>query len=227
MLKRFLKLELNLADLKRPTVIILILANLPPIYGVLFLNWEVFPNLLLFWTENVIIGVFNILRMAMCSPASPGRWVAKVFMVPFFTVHYGIFTLVHGILIFALFGGFAFKETEIPDLTALWQIIGNYNLMWGFLSLFLSHGVSFVINYINKGEYKQASLSGLMMQPYERIVILHLTVVFGGLLVSALGSPVAGLLLLVVLKMLVDTLAHLKLHIGIGRGVAKSGLAAG
>ena len=45
MLKRFFKLEFKPADLKKPTVVILILANLLPIYGVLFLGWEVFPNL--------------------------------------------------------------------------------------------------------------------------------------------------------------------------------------
>ena len=212
MFRRFLRLELTPADLRRPTVVVLVLANLLPIYGVLFLGWEVFPILLLFWTENVIIGFFNILKMAICSPASPGRWVAKLFMVPFFTFHYGMFTLVHGIFIIALFGGPLFTQTEIPDLTVLQQVIGTYGLLFGFLSLFLSHGVSFAVNYIGKGEYKQAGLSTLMMQPYGRIVMLHLTIIFGGLLVSAIGSPTAGLVLLVVLKMAIDILAHLKSH---------------
>ena len=226
MLRRLLKLELKPADLKKPTVIILILANLLPIYGVLFLKWEVFPILLLFWTENVIIGVFNILKMAICSPASLGQWVEKLFLVPFFSIHYGIFTLVHGIFIFALFGGLIIKETEIPDLTILRQIIGSYNLMWGFLSLFLSHGISFVINYILKGEYKQANLNNLMWQPYGRLFVLHLTIIFSGLLVSALGSPTGGLILLVVLKVAIDALAHLKLHAGNGPNVSKSGFTA-
>ncbi len=213
-LRRRLRVEVKLSDLKKPTVIILILANLVPVYGVLFLNWEVLPILLLFWTENVIIGVFNILKMAICSPASPGQWAAKLFLVPFFSVHYGIFTLVHGIFIFALFGRTVFDEAEVPDLTMLRQVMGNYDLMWGLLSLFLSHGISFVINYILKGEYRQSNVNTLMWQPYGRLFVLHLTIVFGGLLVSALGSPTGGLILLVVLKMAIDALAHLKLHGG-------------
>ncbi|MDO8472671.1 MAG: DUF6498-containing protein [Dehalococcoidia bacterium] len=214
MLKRWITLGIKPADLKKPSVIVLVLANLLPIYGVLFLNWEVLPILLLFWSENVIIGVFNVLKMTMCSPSDPLQWTAKLFMIPFFSIHYGIFTLVHGLLIFILFGGLVIQETESPDLTMLRQVFGSYNLIWGFLSLFLSHGISFAVNYIRKGEYKQASLSNLMMQPYGRIMVLHLTIIFGGLLVSALGSPVAGLIPLVVLKMVIDAVAHLKLHMG-------------
>lgn len=212
-MRRWLRVEVKPSDLKRPTVIILVLANLVPVYGVLFLNWEVLPILLLFWAENVIIGVFNIIKMAMSSPGRPLQWVAKLFMVPFFSIHYGIFTLVHGILILVLFGGLAVSETDIPDLTALRQDFGNYNLLWGFLSLTLSHGVSFVINYVRKGEYKQASLTNLMMQPYGRLIVLHLTIIFGGLLITALGSPVAGLILLILLKMVIDALSHLRLHV--------------
>ncbi len=210
----WLKPDLKAADLKKPTVIVLLLANLLPIYGVIFLKWEVFPIMFLFWTENVIIGVFNIFKMAVSNPASPGQWVAKLFMVPFFAIHCGIFTLVHGILIFVLFGGLALSDTDIPDLGAAWQIIKNYDLMWGFLSLLLSHGISFEVNYVRQAEYKQANLTSLMMQPYGRIVVLHLTIIFGGLLVAALGSPTAGLILLIVLKMVIDALAHLKLHFG-------------
>ncbi|MBF8264444.1 MAG: hypothetical protein HW384_308 [Dehalococcoidia bacterium] len=227
MLRRMFKLEFKPADLKKPTVVILILSNLVPLYGVLFLDWEVFPILLLFWTENIIIGVFNIFKMAICSPASPGQWAAKLFLVPFFSVHYGIFTLVHGLFIYTLFGGLIIKETEIPDLTLLRQITGGYSFTLGFLSLFLSHGISFVINYIHKGKYKQANLNNLMWQPYGRVVILHLTIIFGGMLVSALGSPTGGLILLVVLKMAIDALSHLKLHAGNSPNVPKSGLATG
>ncbi|MBI4287679.1 MAG: hypothetical protein HY671_04520 [Chloroflexi bacterium] len=97
-LRRLIKL-FKPSDLKKPTVIILIIANLLPIYGVLFLGWEVFPLLLLFWTENIMIGVFNILKIAICSPASPVKWIAKIFVIPFFTFHYAVFMLVHGILI--------------------------------------------------------------------------------------------------------------------------------
>jgi len=51
-----------------PTAVVLIAANLVPLAGVLFFGWSVFATLLLFWVENVIVGVFNILRMLTAAP---------------------------------------------------------------------------------------------------------------------------------------------------------------
>ncbi len=226
MLRRLIKPKIKPADLKKPTVIILILSNLLPIYGVLFLGWEVFPIMLLFWTENVIIGVFNILKMLMCSPASPAQWVAKLFLVPFFSVHYGGFAMAHGFVIFALFGGSNIEVTDILDLTKFLQLVGGYNFVLGFLTLFLSHCISFVMNYILKGEYKQASPGDLMFQPYGRVGVLHITIIFGGFILLALGSPTGGLIILIVLKLAIDVLAHLTLHAAKRPTVSKSGFTA-
>jgi hypothetical protein len=51
-----------------------------------------------------------------------------------------------------------------------------------------------------------------MAQPYGRVVILHLTILLGGFMVMALGSPMIGLILLITLKTFVDIKAHLKQH---------------
>jgi hypothetical protein len=47
----------------RPTVTALILANLIPLFGVLFAGWQVFDVVMVFWVENVIIGLINLLKM--------------------------------------------------------------------------------------------------------------------------------------------------------------------
>lgn len=47
-----------------PSSLVLIVANLAPIGGVLWLDWSVYEILLLYWTESVVIGVINVLRMA-------------------------------------------------------------------------------------------------------------------------------------------------------------------
>src|SRR5262249_13770895 len=88
----------------------LVVANATPLFCVLVLHWQVFPLLLLYWLENVVVGIFNVLRMAVADPHDPGSWIGKLFMIPFFCVHYGMFCFVHGIFVFALFGGAKFGE---------------------------------------------------------------------------------------------------------------------
>ena len=200
------------SDLRAPSAILLIAANLLPVYGVLFLDWQVFPVLLLFWMENVVVGVLNVFKMLLASPSRPVGWVAKAFMVPFFCFHYGMFTLVHGVFVFGLFGGYFTSGAGLPDGTALSRAVGEFGLGWALLALCLSHVASFVINYLGKGEFRQASLSRLMQQPYGRVVLLHVTIVIGGFLVMMLGSPVFALLLLVSLKGFIDLLAHIREH---------------
>lgn len=51
------------------SAILLVAANLAPLYGVLFLGWEVFPLLVLFWAENVVVGVLNAGRRPSSSTA--------------------------------------------------------------------------------------------------------------------------------------------------------------
>ena len=52
-----------------------------------------------------------------------------------------------------------------------------------------SHGFSFVHNYLANGEYRRVQLTQLMTLPYRRVAVLHITILGGGLLVTALGSP--------------------------------------
>jgi hypothetical protein len=206
------RLKINAADFKRISVITIIVTNLVPIYGVLFMGWRVFPVMFLFWVENVIIGVSNVLKMALSSPGSFGQWVAKIFMIPFFCIHYGMFTLVHGIFILVFFGGYAQQGSIMPGVNDVFGLIGSLQIGGAVLALILSHTVSFITNYIGKGEYKTANLSDLMAQPYGRVVILHLTIIIGGFLVMAVGAPVVGLIFLIVLKTFVDIKSHLKQH---------------
>jgi|WetSurMetagenome_2_1015567.scaffolds.fasta_scaffold00880_16 hypothetical protein len=210
MLKRFLWLRLNPPELLTPSVLLLIAANLVPLFGVLFLQWQIFPIMLVFWMENVIIGIINVFKMLFASPAKPAAWLAKVGAIPFFCFHYGLFTLVHGVFVIAFFGGDYLAN--FPDETALFQAVADLQLIWAFLALLFSHAISFAINYIGKGEYKQANLNELMSQPYTRVVILHITIILGAFLVGFLGSPVFALLVLIVLKTFIDIQAHLREH---------------
>ncbi len=197
---------------KPSSVIALILVNLTPVFGVFFWGWDVFPIMLLFWSENVIIGLFNILKMMIVKPGKKESWLLKLFLIPFFIIHYGGFTAAHGMFVLVVFGQYVFENSAGPRLDTIWEIVQESNLLFAILALFLSHGYSMITNFIKKGEYRQITLSRLMMLPYGRVVLLHVSIVFGGLLMAFLQSPKVGLMLFIFIKIIMDLRAHLREH---------------
>lgn len=163
----------------------------------------------LFWSENVIVGALNVLKMLLVNPASPTSWAGKLILISFFCVHYGMFTFGHGVIVIALFGGGFQHGTGFPTPETFWQIAQENYLGWAILGLAVSRAISFGTNYLGNGEYKRASMDQLMEQPYGRIVVMHIAILGGGFLVTALHSPESGLLLLVALKIAFDLRGHL------------------
>lgn len=189
----------------RASLLALLTANLLPLLGVLALNWDVAPIMIFYWSENLVVGFYNVLKMRRAQGSVEGsgttlndrpvREADRKAMIFFFIVHYGIFTLVHGLFIMVLFG--AHMRGAFSDL--------------GFALLFLaaSHGVSFRRNFIGRGEYQHVAFTTLFWQPYQRVIIMHITILAGGAWAQAKGSPVYALLVLVTLKTLIDLSLHL------------------
>jgi len=189
-----------------PSALVLLAANVVPLVGVLAFHWTVFSILLLYWFENVVVGAFNILRMLFAQPSSVGTNAGKLFLIPFFTVHYGMFTMVHGLFVITLFGP---KGPFSPSPAAFLAAIRGAGIWPAALAIAASHAFSFLHNYLASGEFKRTSPQQLMMQPYARVVVLHITILAGGFAAKAAGAPVFALLVLIVLKTGIDLVAHL------------------
>ena len=80
------------------------------------------------------------------------------------------------------------------------------------MALFISHGVSFVTNFVGQKEYEGMTVQKQMAAPYRRIIMMHLTLIFGGFVTMTLGDPVPVLLIFILVKIIVDVRAHLKEH---------------
>jgi len=191
---------------------VLVAANLVPLAGVLLWNWSVFALIALFWMENVIVGVLFALRMLLADPRDPALWAAKVFLVPFFCFHYGMFTAVHGLFVFGLFGGKAYDPHGLQVLEPALRAAQDLGLWLPLAALLASHGFSFLWNYLWRGEFRRAKLTELMAKPYGRVVVLHMAIILGAIGTLALGSPLWALLVLLALKIGLDLKAHLKEH---------------
>jgi hypothetical protein len=51
-----------------------------------------------------------------------------------------------------------------------------------------------------------------MGAPYARVVVLHLTILFGAFLTAMIGQPIGALVILVGLKTILDLALHLREH---------------
>ena len=186
----------------------LVLANLVPLAGAAFGGWSVYELVLLFWAENVVIGLFQLLRMG--SVVRLRRKAHQAGLIPFFVLHYGMFAFVHGMFVTASFG----PPAEAPLAAAIALLLSPSGLLFALLALVASHGFSFVVNFIGAGEWRDAEMPALMKQPYARVVVLQLVILGGAAAVQALGEPMVAPVLLVVLKMALDVVAHRREHLG-------------
>jgi hypothetical protein len=190
-----------------PSALVLIGANLMPLLGVLVLHWSVFSVMLLYWCENVIVGVFNVLRMLVAEPQNVGANIFKVFLIPFFIFHYGMFTAVHGLFVLLLFGP---GGNVAPSVARFVAAVRGAGIGFAVVAVLASHGFSFVHNYLAGGEFRRASVQQLMGQPYARVMVLHVAILLGGFGAQAMGSPVVALVILIALKTAIDLHAHLR-----------------
>jgi hypothetical protein len=200
----------------RAALALLVAVNLLPLVGVLAFRWDVAALVMLYWSENLVIGLYNILKMV----AAGG--LQAVFPALFFTLHYGGFCAVHGFFILSLLMGGAEFGDDRPWpfflvflqllLDVIEQVLAQAPREWliAFLALFVSHGYSFFTNFILGGERERATIRGLMGAPYQRIVVLHVAIIAGGFAVTALGEPLGLLLVLVSLKTALDVRLHLQ-----------------
>ena len=166
----------------RPALIALVLANAVPLVGVLFFGWDLANVMVLFWAESAVIGVYNVAKMLTMSGAR------AIPLALFFTVHYGMFMLVHLVFVLVLTqpggpfeggpddGPFA----QLPDLMTV-------SFAVAIAALFISHGVSFVVHFVLGGE-RPEKMNELMGAPYGRIVVMHIAIILGAGLTLALGS---------------------------------------
>lgn len=212
----------------------LIAVNVVPLFGVLFLGWDLFTIMFLFWAESAVIAFYTILKLVTIkkltldshkqkqieqqfgNSAKAKKIIAgvtiivKLFMTGFFIVHFGIFMAVHLAFIVGFFGtqeSFTLDAELLPGL-----ILTVRSLLPVIALMFVSHGISFVQNFSRKNEQSLLDAQSTMMLPYKRVVIMHITILIGGFLTMLLGTPVWALVLLIVLKGFGDLRGHLKEH---------------
>lgn len=130
-------------------------------------------------------------------------------LLPFMAMH-GIF--IYGVLyIFPLFRQFE-SSAKILDYPTIPTINFSPDFIYSLLVLFISHGISFFYNFVWKKEYLNVSPQQQMDMYDQRLVVMHLTLLFGAFLINIIGSSIVLLAVMVVIKIKLDIDAHINRH---------------
>lgn len=204
--------------------IALVLANLVPILGVLFFHWNAFSVLMIYWFESLVIGVFNLARLVSSGAVSREGvfsmlgMAAGIFLAAFFTVHYGLFLFVH--LIFLMVGGSISGALPIQMgdpfsmIPAYFKFQGRLvqefvsdpaafflSPLFGASLIVISTAFHFYSDFLRPRAYRFLSAAECMMEPYPRIVVMQVAIIFGFMLTAVLKWPAGIMAVFVLVKM--------------------------
>lgn len=186
-----------LAHLKtRPVAVAGVMAaNLIPVFGVVFLGWDAVQILILYWAENVLLGLLTIPRLVVASRDKPG---AALFLAGFFTVHYGLFCLAHLFFAMLLIGDVADRGGTMVG--AVLAIVRQPGFQWAVAALAVLNLATQIREWWWPGRWRDADPKVEMFRPYGRIFVLHLTVLIGAGMVMSFGGPTGAVLILCLMK---------------------------
>jgi len=200
--------------------IVLILANCVPLAGVLFFGWSLFSLLISFWLETGVLLIFVFVKtLYLYKLTSKTTLLFNGFATLFFV---GPFMFGHFIGIMALFsvvpGGDGWTGLNLFSQSST-------QLLIMFITLLISHGYSFLYNFIGKNE--KTSVVELIKQfgansPevgemvvgdfFIRIFFTQFVVIIGGLIIVLTKGTIYLSAIFIIVKTIVDLIFHRKKH---------------
>lgn len=220
--------------MKRLALVSLVCANLLVALQVLRHDWGYYETILIFWCEALIIGAYNVLRLivvGLCGDRPLGetmsRWVefspgfrvlATAVGTAFFAFKFGMFSLGVGLLVVAL-PAFSAPQGSGGSRVFAGLSAAGPGVAAAVAGLVLSHGVSFVRNFVIGREYQRMTLFELIVLPYLRMGLVAMMLAAGLVAVRLLpgwanATPFA--VVMVLGKLAADFVSHTVEHAWIG-----------
>ncbi len=211
--------------LLQPSTLILIAANLVPLVGVIFWDWDAFVLLMLYWLETAVIAFWTIVRIATFPRDALGdihfegsdKTASPLGLAAFFMLHAGIFMGVHFLFLWELFSGdWPRKIHGLRDFVD--QVIVATGLWVPLIALFIGRGLLMMFESVEPSLRRLLRLaprppdqSAAMLSPaetvlfglYARIFIMQLTIILSAWFALVVGT-VGAYVFLIALKTAID-----------------------
>jgi hypothetical protein len=174
-----------------------IFSNLIPLAGLAWFGWSALDLLVMYWFENWMVMLFTLCSVAVLHRRGAARIAPR--KVSNVYAFYGMAGLMSGLFLFfaaPLFFGVPYDFWREP------------HLIWGAVGLSVSHVFAFLDDILIRHGSKPKSPGAVVNRAMDRIpafVFGMVVAVFG---FAAVGSPLAGFVVLVVLKTAFEISAH-------------------
>lgn len=198
----------NLRNFWDSSTVFLFITNVLMIIVAIIFNWNVMTLLWTYWVQSVIIGFFNVIKIINLkddnatiilendTSEQKNNILTKLFFSGLFCVHYGFFHLVYAFFLFVM--GYVGKNVNL-DINGILLFSGIF---------FLNHLFSYIITP-NKETIKD--IGNVMFKPYLRIIPMHLTLMFGVILIL-FGQNILLLIIFMGIKTILDIGSHKIVH---------------
>ncbi len=189
------------------TVLFIIAANCFPLAGLAIWDWNVYNIVFLYWLESMVIGFYNVIKMLSLDEDT------NIGLTFLFSTGYFSYLSVILFAICSLFGGNGFFTQQLTaSLGALEPF--KYQIALGAVSLVISHGISYFVHFIVRGERYDTDALTLFRAPFKRIVFIQILLLSSGWWIHKTHAGIFYLVLMVLLKIALDIHSHIQEHYG-------------
>lgn len=191
----------------------LVVANLVVLAGVVFWGWNLPQVIITYWLEGFVMGVLAVVQIILAPKTEfkpdPGTKYPELFTkratLLQFCVFFFLFMGWSGWMLYLVFldssGGFASENhMRLSDLLELIPVV---------IALTLGHLVSLIVTYVSK-KPSFDSRQAFPARALKRMLVLHVTLVLGGFLLSMTVEHKIFVVLFVVIKTYYDFLGSIQ-----------------
>ncbi len=185
--------------LRHSQAVFAIVFALFPLLGVWAWGWSAREVIILYWVENLILGLWQVMKMLTLKKASIK---AKIITPLFFCFHFGSFCYVHGIFIITLTQANG-TNADFSNPFHFYELLSQ-GALFAILSNTLMHGIRFFREHIQEGGRNNNQMGRLMAEPYKHIIIIHIAIIISGFIVTLYQSALPLLGFIVLGKLILD-----------------------
>jgi Family of unknown function (DUF6498) len=186
---------------KKKKKYLLIVANIFPLFAVIFLNWSVFELVFVYFSETVLFFFLNLVKIFFLKipvGSKIGNFILYLFV-------FSIFIAFAGAILFLYY--FAELEKIYPDYSVE-EIVGLMFKPSYFISLAVFVGVDiyyFIKHFLGKKEYLKHTAQTLIRQPGLRIwILLMITFASVAVIKANQATSIIVLAIFILLKTWID-----------------------